>query len=272
MGTGAQWTGADWFVVEADESDGTHLELPLYGTILTNVEVDHLDHYGSFDGIVASFDQYLAHIAGPKVLCADDDVCARLATKCGGITYGLTEAAHYRAVQLRPDNGSFRFVVEYLGQALGEVHLPLRGKHNVQNATGVIAMAMSIGVSFEVAARALGRFGGVARRFDLRGQHRGATLVDDYAHLPSEIAAVLGAARSSGDGWRLVFMSCKAHVRQRRREEEPTRTTSLKSTLKVSWHVIRTRISSSFSCERNGRRSRLFYPVTSLGWAKKSSP
>ena len=204
MGTGAQWTGADWFVVEADESDGTHLELPLYGTILTNVEVDHLDHYGSFDGIVASFDQYLAHIAGPKVLCADDDVCARLATKCGGITYGLTEAAHYRAVQLRPDNGSFRFVVEYLGQALGEVHLPLRGKHNVQNATGVIAMAMSIGVSFEVAARALGRFGGVARRFDLRGQHSGATLVDDYAHLPSEIAAVLGAARSSGDGWQRI--------------------------------------------------------------------
>jgi UDP-N-acetylmuramate--alanine ligase len=204
MGTGAQWTGSDWFVVEADESDGTHLELPLYGTILTNVEVDHLDHYGSFDGIVASFDQYLANIAGPKVLCADDKVCAQLATKCGGVTYGLAETAHYRAVQLRADNGSFRFVVEYLGQRLGEVHLPLRGKHNVQNATGVIAMAMSIGVSFEAAVRALGRFGGVARRFDLRGKYQGATLVDDYAHLPSEIAAVLSAARSSGDDWQRI--------------------------------------------------------------------
>ena len=76
MGTGAQWTGGEWLVVEADESDGTHLELPLFGTILTNVEVDHLDHYGTFEAIVASFDRYLAQIAGPKVLCVDDPVCA----------------------------------------------------------------------------------------------------------------------------------------------------------------------------------------------------
>ena len=79
VGTGAQWTGGDWFVVEADESDGTHLELPLYGTILTNVETDHLDHYGTFDAIVDGFDRYLAQTPGPKVLCADDPVCAELA-------------------------------------------------------------------------------------------------------------------------------------------------------------------------------------------------
>lgn len=204
MGTGAQWTGGEWFVVEADESDGTHLELPLYGTMLTNVEVDHLDFYGSLDGIIVGFDQYLAQVPGPKVLCADDSVCSKLAARHGAITYGFDEAAHYRAVDLRAESGSFRFTVTYLGQPLGEVRLPLRGRHNVQNATGVIAMAMSVGVSFEVAVRALARFAGVARRFDIHAQHGGATLVDDYAHLPTEIAAVLAAARSSGDGWRRI--------------------------------------------------------------------
>ncbi len=204
MGTGAQWTGGEWFVVEADESDGTHLELPLHGTILTNVEVDHLDFYGSFEGIVDGFDQYLAQVPGPKVVCVDDPICAEIGSKHGAISYGFAESAHYRAVDLRADNGSIRFSIEYLGQPLGEVHLPLRGRHNVQNATGVIAMAMSVGVSFEVAARALGRFGGVARRFDIHGQHRGVTLVDDYAHLPTEIAAVLAAARTSGDPWQRI--------------------------------------------------------------------
>jgi UDP-N-acetylmuramate--alanine ligase len=205
MGTGAQWTGGDWFVVEADESDGTHLELPLHGTILTNVEVDHLDHFGSLNAYVDSFDVYLAQITGPKVLCADDPVCAELAARHGAVTYGLAAGARYRAVHLRPGEGSYYFGIERDGLALGEVHLPLRGVHNVQNATGVVAMAMEIGIDFDVVASALARFGGVARRFDIRGHVAGATLVDDYAHLPTEIAVVLAAARNSGDGWKRII-------------------------------------------------------------------
>ncbi len=204
MGTGAQWTGGDWFVVEADESDGTHLELPLHGTIVTNVEVDHLDHFGTFAGIVDSFDRYLAQIPGPKVLCADDSVCADLARRHGAVTYGFADGANFRAVDVRPATGSFHFSVEHDGHRLGEIHLPLRGTHNVQNATSVVAMATLIGIPFEVIAAALARFGGVARRFDIRGQHAGVTLVDDYAHLPSEIAAVLAAARGSGDSWQRI--------------------------------------------------------------------
>jgi UDP-N-acetylmuramate--alanine ligase len=206
MGTGGQWTGGEWFVVEADESDGTHLELPLYGTILTNVEVDHLDHFGSFAAIVDSFDTYLTHIPGPKVLCADDAVCAELAIRHEATTYGLSPAASYRAVGLRADGGSFFFRVQHDGNDLGEVHLPLRGVHNVQNAMSVVAMAMEIGIEFDVVAAALGRFGGVARRFDIRGHSGGATLVDDYAHLPGEIAAVLAAARNSGDQWKRIVV------------------------------------------------------------------
>jgi UDP-N-acetylmuramate--alanine ligase len=204
MGTGAQWTGGDWFVVEADESDGTHLELPLYGTILTNIEVDHLDHYGSIDAIEAGFDRYLAQIPGPKVVCADDWRAARLAARPGVVTYGLGEQAMYRAVDIAPEHGSFRFAVVRSGERLAEVHLPLRGLHNVCNATGALALAAELGIDPATAADALAKFGGVARRFDVRGTIGGATYVDDYGHLPTEIDAVLRAAKGSGDGWQRV--------------------------------------------------------------------
>jgi UDP-N-acetylmuramate--alanine ligase len=204
MGTGAQWTDGEWLVVEADESDGTHLELPLFGTILLNVEVDHLDFFGTEDAIIASFDQYLAQTAGPKVLCIDDPVCAELAGRHGAITYGTSPLAEYQAVDIRSDHGSNSFTVTRVGTPLGSVDLPLRGIHNVRNALGALAMASAIGIEFDVARQALAKFGGVARRFDIRGDDGGASLVDDYAHLPSEISAVLGAARTSGDGWRRV--------------------------------------------------------------------
>jgi UDP-N-acetylmuramate--alanine ligase len=204
MGTGAQWTGGEWFVVEADESDKTHLELPLYGTILTNVDLDHLDHYGSIEEIESAFDQYLSQIPGPKVVCSDDVRAARIAAHHDVVTYGMGAGARVRAVDLRADNGSFHFAVEADGERLCEIHLPLRGEHNVVNATGALALAREIGIGPEIAARALSRFGGVARRFDIRGHHDGVTFVDDYAHIPTEIDAVLNAARHSGDGWERV--------------------------------------------------------------------
>ncbi|MEY2959276.1 MAG: UDP-N-acetylmuramate--L-alanine ligase [Actinomycetota bacterium] len=209
MGTGAQWTGGEWFVVEADESDGTHLRLPVHGTVLTNVDLDHLDHYGSFEAIADSFERYLAGITGPKLVCIDDGGAAAVAARRIGagddvITYGTSSSATYRAVDLRPGGGSFSFAVERAGRHLVDVTLPLRGVHNVRNATGALALAVEIGVVPGEAADALAAFGGVARRFDVRGVDRGVTLVDDYAHLPAEIDAVLRAARDSGDGWKRI--------------------------------------------------------------------
>ena len=206
LGTGAQWTGSPWFVVEADESDGTHLELPLYGAVLTNVEVDHLDHYGNFAGIVDSFDRFLGQIDGPKVVCGDDQVTAALALRHGAITYGQSEGVDLRAVDIRPAEGAFRFAIERSDRLVEhldaippghvvDIELPLRGVHNVVNATGAAGMALAVGVEPKHIASALARFGGVARRFDIRGIDRGVTFVDDYGHLPSEIAAVLAAAR-----------------------------------------------------------------------------
>ncbi|MGB3736724.1 MAG: UDP-N-acetylmuramate--L-alanine ligase [Ilumatobacter sp.] len=204
VGTGAQWTGGEWLVVEADESDGTHLELPLHGTILTNVEVDHLDHYGSFDAIIESFDTYLAQVPGPKVVCGDDTVAARLAARHDVVTYGRDDGNDVQAVEVRADNGAFVFGIERHGERLGTIELPMRGIHNVVNATGAIAMALEVGAPFDDIRAALAKFGGVARRFEVRGVDGGATFVDDYAHLPSEISAVLAATRHSGDKWKRV--------------------------------------------------------------------
>jgi UDP-N-acetylmuramate--alanine ligase len=204
VGTGAHWSGGEWLVVEADESDGTFLELPLHATIVTNVEVDHLEHFGTFDAIVAAFDRYLAGIAGVRVVCIDDEVAAQLAARHDAVTYGLAPGARYRAVEVTREDGAAAFVLTVDGERRGSVRVPLRGLHNVRNATGALAMADQLGVPFDAAVSALARFGGVARRFEIRARHRGVTLVDDYAHLPTEIAVVIDAARGSGDDWRRV--------------------------------------------------------------------
>jgi UDP-N-acetylmuramate--alanine ligase len=221
VGTGAHWSGGDFLVVEADESDGTHLALPLHGTILTNVDVDHLDHFGTVEALEESFVSYLEGISGPRVVCFDDVAAARAGAIDGVIGYGAVEddaADHPRwphgpswwARELRAKGGVYTFTAHHRPdpeaepRAVGQVSLPLRGVHNVRNACGVIAMATALGAPFERVVAALARFGGVARRFDIRGEHRGATLVDDYAHLPAEIDAVLRAARTSGDSWQRV--------------------------------------------------------------------
>ena len=193
----AHW-GDENFVVEADESDSSHRAIKPYATILTNVDVDHLDEHGSYDGIVASFDEYLAEIRGPKVLCIDDPTTARLAHEHSAITYGLG-AAMYRATNVQFVAGGARFMVEH-PDGRHEVSLPLRGVHNVRNFLAAFAMARVLGVSAESATRAVADFAGVHRRFEVRAHDAGATFIDDYAHLPAEIAAVLAAVRADSAG------------------------------------------------------------------------
>ena len=205
LGTGARWTGSDWFVVEADESDGTHLRLPVHGAVLTNVDVDHLDNYGTFDAVIEGYARFLAAVEGPRLVCVDDPVAAGLTDGITCIGYGLSSAARYRAVDIVPAGSRVSFSLTLDGSPLVDVDLPLRGRHNVANATGAIALAAEIGVDPSVAARALATFGGVARRFDVRGVDEGATFVDDYAHLPAEIAAVLAGVRESGEAWSRII-------------------------------------------------------------------
>jgi UDP-N-acetylmuramate--alanine ligase len=206
--TGAGWQDGDLFVVEADESDGTHLALPIHATILTNIDVDHLDRYTSFENIVSSFEEYVMKIDGPKVLCSDDIAVAKLAQKYAATTYGIVSEADFRASQISLAHGASSFMVQHRIDgayvSLGKVSVPLRGQHNVLNALAAIAMAMQCGVSFDECSRALSSFGGVARRYEKRGEDGGVTFIDDYAHLPTEIAAVLKASRDETDNWKRV--------------------------------------------------------------------
>ena len=217
LGRGASWTGSDLFVVEADESDSTHLQLPLMGAILTNVDIDHLDNFETFDAIRESFNEFIGKVSGPRVLCVDDPFCAEIAQQLGAISYSAdlnsskyetSATADFIADEISFNNGAAQFMVsqKFDDQSvrLGMVTIQLRGIHNVRNALGALVMAIQLGASFANAVTALAKFGGVARRFDNHGTHHGITYVDDYAHLPNEISAVLAGARDKSDSWSRV--------------------------------------------------------------------
>jgi len=207
IGTGARWSGGPWLVVEADESDGTFLELPTALAVVTNVEPDHLDHWGGFANLEAAFRRFVDG-AGQAVLCADDPGAAALA-RPGDATYGTSPEATYRMVDLELGRTSTGFTLRHGADELGRVELPLPGVHNARNAAGAAVAAMVAGAPFEAARDALARFGGVARRFEFRGEAGGVTFVDDYAHLPSEVRAALQAARQGG--WSRVVCVFQPH-------------------------------------------------------------
>ena len=203
LGANAYWGSGHYLVVEADESDSTHVGLPLAGAIVTNIDVDHLDHFGSFAHLVESFSQFVSAVSGPVVLCAEDETCASLALQVQSTTFGI-DTGDVRAVHVRLGHDGAEFEVQTGGETCG-VRIAQRGRHNVLNALAAMAMAMQLGLSLGQAARGLASFTGVRRRFDVRGEVGGITFVDDYAHLPAEIAAVLSAVRTGRDsGSRVV--------------------------------------------------------------------
>jgi UDP-N-acetylmuramate--alanine ligase len=194
MGTGAVWDRGEWFVVEADESDGTFLSLPRRAALVTNVEPDHLEHWGGFEPLRRAFADFLAATEGPTVVCADDPVAAELAAATGAVTYGTAEGARYRIGDLERSGDGTTFVLHDGDRVLGRLALPIPGAHNARNAAGAVAMALELGAPFAAAAAAMGAFTGVARRFQRRGEAAGVTFIDSYDHLPSETQAALGAA------------------------------------------------------------------------------
>ncbi|MCL4423463.1 MAG: UDP-N-acetylmuramate--L-alanine ligase [Actinobacteria bacterium] len=197
-GAGAVWGEGEWLVAEADESDGTFLALDKEVAVVTNVEPDHLDHYGSFDQLEEAFAQFVGTAGSKAIASADDTVASKLARKYGALTFGLTPAADYRLEDLQADSSSTRFVLSLRGEPLGTLTLPLPGVHNARNAAAAAVAAMEIGAPFQAVRSALGRFTGVARRFEYRGEAGGVRFVDDYAHLPGEVRAALAAAKLFG--------------------------------------------------------------------------
>jgi UDP-N-acetylmuramate--alanine ligase len=200
IGTGAAWDVGEWLVVEADESDGTFLQLGAEVAIVTSVEPDHLEHYGGVDGMVDAFDRFLAQTAGAKVVSADDELANRLGRQHGALTYGTADDADYRMVDLQSGREGTSFTLVRENKTIGQIRLPVPGEHNARNAAGAAVTALEIGAPFEAVARALSHYGGVARRFQFRGERNGATFVDDYAHLPTEVKAALATAKDGGWG------------------------------------------------------------------------
>lgn len=210
IGSGAVWDEDDgWFVVEADESDGTFLELASSAAIVTSVEPDHLGHYGSEDELVASFERFVDAIDGPVVVCADDEGAAALAGRPQVVTYGTSAAAGWRISEYRSTRTGASYRLTVPGGAEHDFTLATPGLHNVRNAVAATVMASSLGADIEPAQRALGRFGGVARRFQVRGERDGVTYIDDYAHLPTEVEAALEAATAGG--WDRVVCVFQPH-------------------------------------------------------------
>jgi UDP-N-acetylmuramate--alanine ligase len=206
IGSGAVWDEGEWLVIEADESDGTFLELAAEIAVVTSVEPDHLDHYGSFESLTEAFRAFLA--AAPRaVVHGDDPLVAGLAPP-GATTYGFADSSSWRISEFAGGRSDVSFVLSGPGGS-GALSLPVPGRHNALNAAGAAAAAAAVGVDADAVRRALARFGGVARRFEFRGEAQGATLVDDYAHLPSEVAAALATARRGG--WRRIVCVFQPH-------------------------------------------------------------
>ncbi|HWQ86531.1 UDP-N-acetylmuramate--L-alanine ligase [Brevundimonas sp.] len=213
-GTNAKVGDGDWIVVEADESDGSFLRLKSTVAIVTNIDPEHLDHYGDFDGVRKAFVDFVENIPfyGFAAVCLDHPEVQRLVASIDNrrlVTYGINPQAMVRAdnCQMAPDGCRFDVVIQKQGlAALDEpiriegLHLPMAGWHNVSNALAAIAVARELDVSDEAIKAGLAGFGGVRRRFTTTGVVGGVRIVDDYGHHPVEIAAVLKAARQVAEG------------------------------------------------------------------------
>ena len=199
LNTGASVGTDDLFLLEADEAFGTFRHLDLDALLVTNIEADHLDHYGTVAALEDAFAQVAGRITGPKVVCVDDPGVRRLAQKVDVTTYGFVPDADWRITDLEHGNGTVTFSLEHSGSST-EVTLPKPGQHLASNAAGVLALIAEAGLDIAPAAAALSEFKGVRRRYEIAAIVDGITIVDDYAHHPTEVAATIAAASVGSSG------------------------------------------------------------------------
>ncbi|MGE0284017.1 MAG: UDP-N-acetylmuramate--L-alanine ligase [Rhizobiaceae bacterium] len=210
-GTNARMGEGEWMVVEADESDGTFLKLPADVAVVTNIDPEHLDHYGTFDKVREAFRQFVENVPfyGFGVMCTDHPEVQALVAHIEDrrvITYGANAQADVRFTNHRMEGATSRFDVLIRDRkrgtetAIKDLALPMPGRHNVSNATAAIAVAHELGLSADDIKKGLSSFGGVKRRFTPTGEWNGVHIFDDYGHHPVEIKAVLRAARDATKG------------------------------------------------------------------------
>ena len=209
-GSNARLGASEWMVVEADESDGSFLRLDGTVAVVTNIDPEHLDHYGSFDAVKDAFVQFVENVPfyGAALMCVDHPEVQALIPRIRDrrvVTYGFAAQADVQAQNVVPVPGGNRFDVAIRARdgsqrVIADVRLPMPGRHNVQNALAAIGVAAELGVADVAIARGFDGFGGVKRRFTNVGKVGGVTIIDDYGHHPVEIRAVLAAAREGAEG------------------------------------------------------------------------
>jgi UDP-N-acetylmuramate--alanine ligase len=225
-GTNARLGAGDWMVVEADESDGTFLKLPADIAIVTNIDPEHLDHFHTFDAVQDAFRAFVENVPfyGFAVMCTDHPVVQTLVGKLEDrriLTYGENPQADVRLADIDHLNGESRFSILFrdregkTSHTIDKLTLPMPGRHNALNATAAVAVAHALGLNSDAIRKALANFGGVKRRFTRVGEWKGAVIIDDYAHHPVEIAAVLRAARESTKGQVIAVMQPHRYTRLR---------------------------------------------------------
>ena len=197
LGTNARAGSDELLILEVDEAFGTFEHVRLDDLVVTNVEADHLDHFGTLAEVEAAFERVTRAVSGEVFCCVDDPGSRELGRRTGAVGYGTGPEAVWRAVDIEPGPDQSRFrLVSPLGE--WDLVLPRPGVHMVRNAVGAVALLGSRGVDVDAAIGGLARFGGVGRRWDVRGEVRGITVVDDYAHHPTEVSATLEAALGAG--------------------------------------------------------------------------
>lgn len=192
-----------YIIAEADESDGSFLKFFTFLAVVTNIEDDHLDHYGSVENIRKAFVNFINHIShddGAAIVCIDSEGVQAILPdiKRKIISFGLNENAEYHAVNKRYKDQNMLFDIYHYDDMLGTISLKIPGTHNIRDALGAAVAALYCGISFEHIAKALEEFNGVKRRFQTKMRDCGIWIVDDYAHHPTEIEATLRAAKESG--------------------------------------------------------------------------
>ena len=209
-GSNARLGASDWMVVEADESDGSFLRLDGTIAVVTNIDPEHLDHYGDFDAVKDAFVEFIENVPfyGAAILCLDHPEVQALLPRVRDrriVTYGFSAQADVRGVNVVPGAGGNRFEViirhrDGSTRSIEDIALPMAGRHNVQNALAAVAVAIELGLDDATIQKGFAAFGGVKRRFTKVGETGGVSIIDDYAHHPVEIRAVLSAAREFATG------------------------------------------------------------------------